>query len=151
MKSLAAVRAGLATSAGTERAATVLWARLTRPSNRAEPGEVRLLVAGEAAAGPRAAANLLTAKPGISSRDVHIRYRPRELYSLGDRMAEDAVTFEAVEALSEKLGGVICLIAGRRICIPRRYLVGTTIREPGDRGMLQLLRSVAASLGLSEP
>ena len=59
---------------------------------------------------------------------------------------EEIMTFEAVEALS----GMVCLIAGCRVCVRRRYLVDAAIRKPGDRGTLPLPRTVAASLGLRE-
>ena len=63
---------------------------------------------------------------------------------------QDVVAFEVVEALSETLTGTVCLVAGRRVCLPRRYLRDAGIQKPGDRETVRLSFAVAASLGLLE-
>ena len=61
----------------------------------------------------------------------------------------DGVILRDVEVVDKTDLRVICRVGDRTIKIPPlRILEGTTIRSPGDRGVLILPRDVAEELGL---
>ena len=61
---------------------------------------------------------------------------------------EGAIELDAVEALSETLDGLYCRVGDRCLTIPRRFLQGSDVHRPGDRGRIVLPRWFATAAGL---